>query len=85
MNKVIYVVLLLLVGCAQLKGGQLQSVVTKDFKNHIYYTTCSGAVEGWGSCHDKARAKCTGDYITIEKFETPSMGVRRELTFQCKK
>ena len=47
------------------------------------FTTCSGAVEEWGSCAAKAAKTCPNNYEVIERFETPS-GASRELTFKCK-
>ena len=84
MKKVIVLAGLLLTACAQLKHGDLQPVTVKSLKEQIYFTTCTGLVETWGTCHDKAREACKGDYKVIERFETPTGGGRRELTFQCK-
>jgi len=83
MNKLL-VVAVLLSGCAQLQHGATQPVVLKDAKNGIYFTTCSGAVEDWGSCHEKARNTCVNGYEVAKSIESP-VGGRRELTFQCKK
>jgi hypothetical protein len=71
---------LALPGCAQLMHGEQQPVVPKG--NGEYYTSCSGAVEDWNSCHVKARKACAGEYATIKKNES-AVGGRRELTFQC--
>ena len=87
MKKVIsvFVVGLILGGCKQLMNGELQPVKLINAKENIYFTTCTGLVETWGTCHDKARASCKGDYTTLNRFETPTGGGRRELTFKCAK
>ena len=82
-----YIVLSLLVlvgGCAQLTRGQEQPVVAKNAKEGIYYTTCSGAVETWASCNNKAMNTCTKGYSVVDKFQD-SNGTIRSLTFQCNK
>lgn len=75
--------LLLLVSCKQLTKGQEQPVIEKNFKEKVFFTTCSGAVENWGNCNNKALRTCEKGYVEISKFESP-VGGRRELTFQCK-
>jgi len=72
-----------LVGCAQLKKGEMQPVKRIDVKEPIYFTTCSGSVETWNSCNNKATKTCPNGYETINKLENP-VGGRRELTFRCK-
>ena len=72
-----------LFGCAQLMNGQIQPVIEKDAAQKIFFTTCSGTVEDWGSCFNKARKTCSGDFSVIKRFES-AVGGRRELTFQCK-
>ena len=47
-------------------------------------TTCSGAVENWGSCNNKANRTCNGNYVVLEKNES-IVGGKRELIFECKK
>lgn len=74
--------IIFLCGCAQLQRGQMQPVKRISVKEEIYFTTCSGSVEDWGSCNRKARETCKGDYATVEKQESP-VGGRRELTFRC--
>lgn len=74
---------LLLTSCAQLMHGQQQPVVLKNAKEKIYFTTCSGSVEDWGTCNSKAHERCAGGYLVLNKFESAVAG-RRELTFQCK-
>ena len=81
----LYVLLFLIVSCAQLQHGQLQPVIEKSYKDKIYFTTCSGGAEDWGTCNDKARDTCKGDYNVLEKFQGIRGTVVRELTFQCKK
>ncbi len=72
-----------LVSCAQLMNGQSQSVVVKDYKQKIYFTSCSGSVETWADCNRKAYETCSRGYASLEKSES-AVGARRELTFQCK-
>jgi len=74
----------LITSCAQLQQGAIQPVVLKSAKNSIYFTSCSGAVEVWGNCYDKAKNSCDKGYKTIE-IKDEANGGRRELTFQCKK
>ena len=71
-----------LVGCAQLMKGQEQPVVVKNAKDNIYYTTCSGAVEYWGSCYNKAARTCNKNYAILEKTENANGGFRT-MTFKC--
>jgi len=70
-----------LTGCAQLKQGQLQPVIPEAGG---YFTTCSGTVEDWGSCHRKAKNLCKNGYEVLDKFES-AVGGRRELRFSCNK
>ena len=84
MNKLLLIGLFILAGCQQLMHGATQPVVIKDLKNGVYFTTCAGAVEDWGSCHEKARNTCVNGYDVTKRIESP-VGGRRELTFQCKK
>jgi hypothetical protein len=83
MKKLIIFALLSLVSCAQLLKGQQQPVIEKNFKEKIFFTTCGGAVEDWGSCNQKATATCAKGYSELKRYESP-VGGRRELTFQCK-
>jgi hypothetical protein len=76
--------ILLSTGCAQLMNGQMQPVTVKDYKQQIMFTTCSGTVEDWGSCSQKAAKSCEKGYEVLNRFES-AVGGRRELTFQCKK
>jgi hypothetical protein len=86
MNKAIIIGLVLIMSaCAQLQHGQQQPVVLRSAKEKIYFTSCTGGAEDWGICHNKARATCSGDYITINRYEAIKATVIRELTFQCKK
>jgi hypothetical protein len=73
----------LLFGCAQLMKGQLQPVNVLDAKQKIFHTTCTGAVEEWGTCFSKAKATCAQGYDVIAKEESAVNG-RREITFQCR-
>lgn len=74
--------LLLLSACQQLMHGQEQPVIQKSVKEKIFFTTCSGSVEYWGTCDSKAKTTCNNKYQVINKFES-AVGGRRELTFQC--
>ena len=80
MKILFFVVSILLSGCAQLMNGQLQPVL---MKGGNMFTTCSGAVEDWSSCNNKASKTCPKGYEVLEKAES-SVGGRRELTFKCK-
>jgi len=72
-------------GCAQLQRGQLQPVKAVDPNTGVYETTCSGAVEDWGSCYNKGKATCPKGFISLSKSEKPDAGgVSREFMFQCK-
>lgn len=81
--RYLFVVGLLLSGCAQLMNGQTQPVIMKDAKQKIMFTTCGGAVENWGTCSDKAYKACDGKYAILERNQN-STGTSREITFQCK-
>jgi hypothetical protein len=83
MRNFLILTFLLLVSCKQLTKGQEQPVIEKNFKEKVFFTTCSGAVESWGHCNNKALRTCDKGYKEISKFESP-VGGRRELTFQCK-
>ncbi len=84
MKLILIVLLLVMTGCAQLMNGQIQPVIEKDIRQGIYYTTCSGVVETWGSCYQKAAATCKDGYSVISRNEVFSNALR-EVTFQCKK
>ena len=62
---------------------QEQPVNLIDSKANIYITTCSGTVETFGTCHQKAQKTCDKDYKLIEQ-KSDSSGVYREIKFQCK-
>lgn len=84
MNRLLIIGLLYgLSACAQLMKGEMQPVKMLDAKQQIYFTTCSGSVEEWGSCYSKARKTCINGYETTEKVESV-IGGKRELTFRCK-
>jgi len=80
MKTAFLVVFIFLSGCAQLMNGATQPVV---MKGGNMFTTCSGAVEDWSSCNNKASKTCPKGYEVLEKAES-SVGGRRELTFNCK-
>ena len=84
MKYLIIAVGFILISCAQLQNGAVQPVVLKNAKENVYYTSCSGAVEVWGNCYDKARNTCEKGYDIALKREEINGG-RRELTFQCSK
>lgn len=73
-----------LAGCAQMQHGAIQPVVSLNLKQELYFTSCSGAVEVWGNCFDKAKETCSKGYDVVNKTEALNGG-KRELTFQCKK
>jgi len=75
-----------LTGCYALANpqGAAQSVLTLDLKGQTYKTTCSGAVEDWPNCYDRAQKTCPNGYDLKERNVNP-MGGKRELVFQCKK
>lgn len=81
MKIIVSFVFFVLSGCAQLMNGSLQPVIP--LKDGEMFTTCSGAVEDWASCNNKARQACTKGYETIKKEESAVAG-KRELTFKCK-
>ncbi len=74
--------LILVSGCAQLMNGQEQPVVTQNAKDRTYYTTCSGAVENWGTCYDKASRTCGNGYKILDKTDNANGG-SRTMTFRC--
>ena len=84
MKKLLLLPTILLCSCTQLLQGQLQPVKIVDPNKNIYFTSCSGAVEDWGSCNIKAKDTCFNSYEVLKRFES-AVGGRRELTFQCKK
>ena len=80
MKSTALVLALFVAGCAQLMNGQEQPVITK--KDNSYYTTCSGAVETWSSCYNKASRTCEKGYAILEKTENANGGFRT-MTFKC--
>ena len=82
MKNLVIVLSIFCASCAQLLNGEKQPVIEKSYKDKIYFTTCSGAVEDWGSCNTKAADKCSKGYKVLNRFES-AVGGRRELTFQC--
>ena len=83
MNKLLLLVVFLLGGCTQLMHGATQPVRMISNKG-TYMTSCSGAVENWNNCYDKASETCGGKYSILSK-EDNSLGTKREITFQCNK
>ena len=79
------ILITLLTGCYALSHpeGAAQTVVVKDSKQKIMWTSCSGAVEDWTDCLTRANKTCSNGYATLDKKDT--FGGIRELTFQCKK
>lgn len=84
MKQLLVMSMLLLSACSSLMNGEkaLQPVQVLDAKQQLMFTTCSGAVEDWGSCSRKAKKACEKGYEIVKKFETP-VGGKRELTFKC--
>ena len=72
---------LVLTGCAQLMKGQQQPVVAKG--QGTYFTTCSGTVEEWSSCYNKAKQTCPSGYEVTSKNES-AVGGKREMEFICR-
>ena len=81
MRASLMITLLLLAGCAQLMKGQQQPVVQRG--PGLYFTTCSGTVEDWGTCYSKAKETCPNGYEVTSKVEG-SVGGKREMEFLCK-
>ncbi len=79
----ILISILLIVACAQLSRPEEQPIV--ETGKDVYFTTCSGFAESWGTCFQKAKRSCSGSNYSIIKKTHDSSGVHRELTFQCKK
>jgi len=84
MKNLIVILLALLSSCAQLMHGQSQPVKAINEKQGIFFTSCSGAVEDWASCHNKAIQTCPKGYQILDKSEDVMGGIRKQ-TFQCKK
>ncbi len=83
--KLIFVsIIFILSGCAQLMSGQQQPVSYSNKYKNAYFTSCSGAVEVWANCNEKAMQKCPSGYSVLEKTDD-SNGVKREIHFECKK
>ena len=75
--------MLINVSCASLMNPQQQPVRSIDEKANIFMTSCSGMAETIGTCHQKAKRTCKGNYEVLnEKID--SSGVHREIKFQCK-
>ncbi len=84
MKPVLIILILGMVGCSTLSNpdGAIQPVVYKNMKEKTYATTCSGAVEEWGSCFYKAKQTCGSGYTIISRNEGV-IGGKRELVFKC--
>lgn len=82
MRVLMILLVLLMTGCAQLMKGQQQPVMPKG--QGVYFTTCSGTVEDWGSCYSKAKQTCQSGYEVTSKNESP-VGGKREMEFICNK
>lgn len=80
MKYIVLIMIGLVTGCVQLMGGQEQPVIKK--KDGEFYTTCSGAVENWGTCYNKASRSCANGYSILEKTENANGGFRT-MTFKC--
>ena len=70
------------VSCTALMNAQEQPINLIDAKANIYMTTCSGMAETIGTCHQKAKRTCKGNYKVLNE-NLDSSGVHREITFQC--
>ncbi len=66
MKFIMLLVLLVQSSCAQLMKGDIQPV-TQYRDTKTFRTTCSGSVEHWGSCFNKANKTCSNGYQVIEK------------------
>ena len=82
MKNLYFIFVVFLIGCAQLMQGQQQPV--RPLKDNMYFTSCSGAVENWASCNNKAQATCQNGYLVVRQNENAT-GTVRELIFECKK
>lgn len=82
LNKLFFSYLILLTSCSALKNPQQQPVIPYRDAN-TYKTTCSGSVENWGSCYNKANRTCKNGYKISDKY-ADSNGVVREMVFTCK-
>jgi len=51
---------------------QEQSIVK--LKDNVYKTTCSGTLENWGQCFNKAKRTCQTGYTDIERLADGSGG-----------
>lgn len=82
MKSILIITLMLITSCAQLMKGAEQPVLQyRDAKT--FKTTCSGAVEDWGSCARKASRTCSNGYQIEEKTQD-SYGAIRTMIFTCK-
>ena len=82
MKSILILTLMLVTSCAQLMKGAEQPV-TQYRDTKTYRTTCSGAVEDWGSCARKAARTCANGYQIDEKTQD-SYGAIRTMIFSCK-
>jgi hypothetical protein len=64
-------------------NGQLQPVKTLDPNKNIYFTSCSGAVEDWGSCNIKAKDTCSNSYEVLKDLKVQLVG-EENLLFNVK-
>jgi hypothetical protein len=76
MKNLIITSVFFLCACSQLMQGQQQPVTYKNLKEKIMFTTCSGTVEDWGSCNNKAQRSCTNGYAILNRHETAINGTR---------
>lgn len=85
MMKLLIVLIALFLGaCSSLTNSAdtAQPILVKDAKQQIMFTSCTGAVEEWGSCFRKAGKSCPNGYEVLKKDED-IVGAKREITFKC--
>jgi hypothetical protein len=75
--------MLMNVSCASLMNPQEQPVHSIDEKANTFITSCSGMAETIGTCYQKAKRTCKGNYEVLNE-RMDSSGVHREIKFQCK-
>ena len=84
MKSLIVLIALFLAACSSLMNSAdtTQPVLVKNAKQQIMFTSCTGAVEDWGSCSRKAGKTCANGYDVLKR-EEDVVGAKRELTFKC--
>ena len=84
MKSLTILIAVFLAACSSLMNGAntAQPVLVKDSKQQIMFTSCTGAVEDWGSCSRKANKACSNGYEVLNRDED-IVGAKREITFKC--